>query len=148
MYPQVEFPPPMFGAHRQPADHRDAITTGVVANDGGLPDPAQTFHEGRAGLDADPVFQVSPSLRSAVALSPLAEKRLVPCPAGLPVPLEVRVDLLMADELLVFTGPPFPDLHPLPVRNPDARTMVLSPAGQTVLLRPGRPWLRGFSRER
>ena len=37
-----------------------------------VPDPATTFHEGRAGIDADPVFQVSPPLWPAIALRPLS----------------------------------------------------------------------------
>jgi hypothetical protein len=38
MPPKVESQLLALGARRQPADHRDAITTVVVANDGGLPD--------------------------------------------------------------------------------------------------------------
>jgi hypothetical protein len=37
-----------------------------------VPDPATTFHEGRSGIDADPVFQESPPLQPAMALAPLS----------------------------------------------------------------------------
>ena len=53
-----------------------------------VPDPATTFHEGRAGIDADPVFQVSPPLRPAIALVPLSltAQRPVQGPPGLAGP--------------------------------------------------------------
>ena len=53
-----------------------------------VPDPATTFHEGRAGLDADPVFQVSPPLRPAMALASLSltAYRPVQGPPGLAGP--------------------------------------------------------------
>ena len=68
------------------------------------PDPAQAFHEGQPGLEADPMFQVSPRLRQALALVPLplAEKRPIKHPPGLPVLLEVLVDPLVADRPLAF----------------------------------------------
>ena len=37
-----------------------------------VPDPATTFHEGQPGIDADPMFQVSPPLRPTIALAPLS----------------------------------------------------------------------------
>ena len=53
-----------------------------------VPDPATTFHEGRAGIDADPVFQVSPPLRPAIALASLSltAQRPVQGPPGLAGP--------------------------------------------------------------
>ena len=53
-----------------------------------VPDPATTFHEGWAGIDADPVFQVSPPLRPAIALASLslAAQRPVQGPPGLAGP--------------------------------------------------------------
>ncbi len=71
------------------------------------------------------MFQVSPPLRPAIALTPLslAAQRQVQRPPGLPVLLEVLVDPLMADRPLAFPGEPFPDrlrapLLPDPGRNP------------------------------
>ena len=53
-----------------------------------VPDPATTFHGGRAGIDADPVFQVSPPLRPRIALTPLSPtaQRPVLGPPGLAGP--------------------------------------------------------------
>ena len=53
-----------------------------------VPDPATTFHEGWPGLDADPVFQVSPPLRPAMALASLSltAQRPVQGPPGLAGP--------------------------------------------------------------
>ena len=115
-----------------------------------LPSPrsGNDVPRGPGGIDADPVFQVPPPLRPAMALASLslAAQRPVQSPPGLPVPLEVLVELLVADRPLAFPGEPLPDfcrapllpdqgLHPLPVRNPDPGSMALGPAGQTALLR-------------